>query len=218
MKVQDGPAVLGAVDARAELGHVFVFGVGLLLVALAEFCWGWKPCLDDGHEDLGIRAGDGQADAADLARRKALGQLCPGGAAVGRLEDAAVRAAGIEAPGLAQTLPEGDVEGVGVGRVHDQVDGPGLAVVGQSAGELGPGCAAVGRLEQAAVAGVAPGMAGGRDIDDIRIGRMGQHAGDRLRRLRAPSGRTSCRRRSICRRRRPRRRCCGRIPRPSRPR
>ncbi len=152
-----GAAVLGAVDARPELGHVLVLGVRLLIGPKAG--GRLEAVLDDGRQDVRVGAGDGQADAAELARGQSLGELRPGLAAVGRLEDAAVRAAGVEAPGLAEALPHGDEEGLRFGRVHDQVDGPGLAVVRQAAGELGPRRAAVGRLEQAPVARVAPGVA-----------------------------------------------------------
>ena len=49
-----------------------------------------------------------------------------------------------------------DVKTFGIGRVHDQVDRPGLAVVRQAAGRAWPGRSAVGRLEQAAVARCSP--------------------------------------------------------------
>ena len=52
------------------------------------------------------------------------------------------------------------------------------AVVGQPGGELGPAAAAIGGLEEAAVTGVAPEVADRRDIDDVRIGRVGHHPGD----------------------------------------
>ncbi len=107
-------------------------------------------------------------------------ELLPGLAAVGRLEDAAVRPAGVEAERLAQPLPERDVEDVRVRRVHDEVDRARLAVVRQAAADLLPRLAAVDRLEQPAVAGVAPRGAARRHPDDVRIRGVGEHLGDAL--------------------------------------
>ena len=58
-------AVLGAVDARPELGHVRVVGVRLPL----GLCRRLEGVLDDGHQDVRLGAADGDADAADVAGR-----------------------------------------------------------------------------------------------------------------------------------------------------
>ncbi len=94
---------------------------------------------------------------------------------VGRLEDAAVRPAAVETPWPAQPLVHRRIEHVRVDGVDHQVRRAGPAIVGQTVRELLPGAAPVGRLEDAALAGVAPEIADCRHVHDVRIARMGDH-------------------------------------------
>src|ERR1017187_9755737 len=167
-------AVLGAVDAGAQLGHVGAVGVGRGSTSAAAL----EAVLHDGHDDLGILAIDVQANAAGVAGRQPGSELLPGSAAVGGFEDTAAGTAAVESPRLPQALGEGGDEHFGIVGVDDQIGRAGFAVVGQTGGELLPGAAAVGGLEYPAIAGIAPEVADGGGVDDIGVGGMSDYAGD----------------------------------------
>src|SRR4029079_17356324 len=80
------------------------------------------------------------------------------------------------------------VERVGIAGIHARLDGAGPAVVGQVAGQLRPRLAAVDGLEEPAIADLAPDVAGGRDVDDVGIGRVHDHRPDRVGVLEAHVG------------------------------
>ena len=98
-------------------------------------------------------------------------------AAVGRLPQAAARAAAVEAPRRAPALVRRGVEHVRVRRVHHDIGEAGVVV---DEVRVRPGLAAVGRLEQAAL-GVRPEQVAERgDVDDVRILRVDDDAADAL--------------------------------------
>ena len=100
----------------------------------------------------------GDADPAqDAARQpRPAGQLLPRCAAVGGAEDAGVRAAGSDGPGLADHLPERREQHVRPVRVQGQVTGAGRFAAIQ---HPLPGGAAVGGAEHAALRVAAEGAA-----------------------------------------------------------
>ena len=131
--------------------------------------------LDEGVHAARARRRDRHADLAPEALGKALGQLLPGVAAVGRLPQARARAARDELPRAAHDLPEPGVEDPRVRRVHRQVRGAGLLV---DVEDLLPRLAAVLRAEDPALGVGAPDVALRRDVDEVRIRRMDADARD----------------------------------------
>ena len=114
-----------------------------------------------------------------------MGEACaerrPRLAGVGRLEDAALVVAGLDArvaPLPADALPRRGVQRVGIGRIHHQIDG---ARARTAIEHLRPRLAAVGRLEHAAHLVVRPLVAGRGDVHDVGIRRMDDDARDGLR-------------------------------------
>src|SRR6266566_2130183 len=93
--------------------------------------------------------------------------------AVGGLEDPAPRAAGNELPWRPPRLPEGGVNGLGILWIQNQI-GDARRVV--SVQNLSPAFAAVGGLEDAALAVRTKDVAGRSDVDDVGIGRMHTHS------------------------------------------
>ena len=89
-------------------------------------------------------------------------------------------AAAVEAPRRPLALPEADVERVRIARIHARLDRARPSVVRQVAGQLRPRLAAVDRLEESAVADLAPDVPRGRDVDDVRIGRVHDDGSDRV--------------------------------------
>ena len=129
------------------------------------------------HQHVGVAARNRHADLAGGAFGKPLGELREAAAAVGGLEDTAELAAGIEPVGGALTLPEGHPNRVRIVRVHDRFDSPGPIVVRQAVGQLFPSGTAVRGLEEPALTR-PPDIAQRGDVDDVRIGRVGQHRAD----------------------------------------
>ena len=156
--------------------------------------------LDQRVDAIRVRARDGDADPADDAGRQTLGagDLRPGLAAVGGLEQPAARAAARHLVLDPVRLPQRRVHHAGVAPIDDDVHGAGLVVAVE---HLLPRLAAVGALEQAALLArhaVAP-EAG--DEDDVVVGGVNADAW-RWRPTRGSRGATrSSPRRSTCRRR-----------------
>ena len=155
--------------------------------------------LDVRHQDLRIRLGDREADAADH-RRQTDRQLLPRLAAVDGLVDAAVLAAvddllrighalrvaaADEAPRVADAIPERHVQDFRIRRIHHEAVRAGHLAVRQPVRELVPRLAAVDRLEHAAAADRRPDVAEGRDVRDVLVGRMQANAADVVRVLQA---------------------------------
>ena len=163
-------AVFGPVDPRAQLGQVRVRRI---------VAPGLEAMLVMGHEHLGVRPGDGQADLARVPFRKTGGELAETFPPVIGHEDAAIWAAAVQAVRGAVPLPEGHVDRVRVRGVHDRLHSPGVfRVVGQATGELGPTLAAVGGLEEPPVPQRSPDAPKGRHVDRIGIRGMGEHRTD----------------------------------------
>src|SRR6185436_1766462 len=111
------------------------------------------------------------------ARWQSLLQLLPRGAAVGRLEDAAVGALpGAVLPWPLPLLPHRRVDDVGVRRIDVDILAAGVDVLEQHALEA---LAAVGRSKDAALFIGAVGMAERGDEDPVRVARID----DQLRNL-----------------------------------
>ncbi len=181
-------AVFGPVDSCAEFLHVSVFRIGFLLCTFPDCPPGLIAVLDYSHQDFWIAAGNSQAYPTEISRRQARFQFLPGYSSVRGFENTAVWPPGIKAPGLTQPLPEADVENVRILRVHNEVNSASLAVIRQSFGQLLPGLSTVLGLEQTAIPGIAPGVAGCGRINDIGVSRMSDDPADRLRGFKAHPG------------------------------
>ena len=188
LHVQDVDGVLLhriGVDARVverALAHVAVVVRHLPRRAgiVADVEAAGRFVLDERVDAIAVGARDRDADLAPQARRKAgiLGDLRPGVAAVGGLEEAAARAAARHAPRRAAGFPQRREDHVGVLRIDRQVHAAGLFVAEQRAA---PGLAAVGRLEDAALRMLVVDLAEHRRVDDVAVGRVHAEARDRLR-------------------------------------
>ena len=130
----------------------------------------------------GLRRRDGQADAAQVLGGQAGLELRPGGAAVGRFVDGALRAAVDQRPDVPAALVGGGEQHVGVARIEDDVGDAGVLADGQ---HLLPGLAAVGGLVQAAVAARPPERSLGGDVDDVGVARVDDDLADVLGLLQA---------------------------------
>src|SRR5205823_10697812 len=132
-----------------------------------------------GVEPLGVGARDLQPDAAQrLLRRQTAGQLLPGRAAVGRLEHAAGRTAEVAVlPRPLPRRPQRGVDGVGTGRIDDDVDAAGVLVLVQHLLER---LAAVGGAEDAALRVRAVRVTEDGDEEAVRIARVDGDGGDLL--------------------------------------
>ncbi len=115
--------------------------------------------------------GAGDADLAEDARRQAglARQFRPGIAAIGRLPDAGVLAAADQLVRVALRLPDGGVEDARIIRVHRDVVRTRPVALAQH--EV-PRLAAILRAIDTALRVRPPGVAEGRDIDDVRVLRM----------------------------------------------
>src|SRR4029453_13712391 len=145
----------------------------------------WRPAglvvVDERVEHPRVRLRHVEADTAtELCWRKALADIAPRFSAVGALPDPALIRSGL-APWLAPLgpgpLPGRGIQRVWIARVHDQIDCSGFRALVE---HLRPRPAPVGRHEHAAGLVFGPGMARRGDIDNLRVGRMDDDAGDRL--------------------------------------
>ena len=138
--------------------------------------------VDEGVEHFRVRGGGVEADpAAHRCRRQAAVRVGPAAAAVCRFPDAALARARLDArvaPLAPRALPGCRVQRVRVRWIHHQIDGAGARALVE---HLRPRPPAVGRLEDAAHLVLGPGVSGRRDVDDVRVGRVDQDAGDRVR-------------------------------------
>ena len=138
--------------------------------------------VDEGVEHFRVRGGGVEADpAAHRCRRQAAVRVGPAAAAVCRFPDAALARARLDArvaPLAPHALPRCRVQRVRVRWIHHQIDGAGARALVE---HLRPRPPAVGRLEDAAHLVLGPGVSGRRDVDDVRVGRVDQDAGDRVR-------------------------------------
>ena len=134
--------------------------------------------LDLGVDQALLRRRKRRHDAAEIAARKSGANATPGGAAVGGLVNAALRAAVDQRPGVAPALMRGCDEHVGIVRIHRDVADAGVLADVQ---DLRPVGAAVGRLVETAIAAGRPQRPVRRDVDDLRIARIDHDAADVLR-------------------------------------
>src|SRR5262249_31639420 len=100
----------------------------------------------------------------------------------GALVERALRPAVDERPDVPAALVGGGDQDVRVARVYHHVGDAGVLADRQ---DVLPGLAAVGGLEQAAVAARPPERPLGGDVDDVRVARVEDDAGDVLRLLEA---------------------------------
>src|SRR4029079_9912840 len=141
-----------------------------------------RRAFDRRIKNVGALAIDVEADAAERSFGQAGLQPRPRVAAVGGLPDAAARTDAVHAARGAPPLIRGGVQDAVVGRVDDQVVGAGVVVDLQ---RLLPRLAAVGGLEDAALAAGAEQRPGRRHPDDVVVARVDDDAVDVLRRLEA---------------------------------
>ncbi len=136
--------------------------------------------LDDRVDAIAVRSRHRHADLAPEAGRQpgVLGDLGPGVAGVGGLEQAAARPAARHAPRRAMRFPQRREDHVGVLRIDRQIDAAGLLVAEQRAP---PRLAAVGRLEDAALRVLVIDLAEHRRVHDVAVGGMDAQPRDRLR-------------------------------------
>src|SRR6185312_9366431 len=127
--------------------------------------------LDQRVDAIGISARDGDADLAVSAGRQPRipGDLRPGLAAVGRLEEPAAGAAAGHLVLDAVRLPQCGIHHVRILRIDRNVDRAGPGITKQL--PL-PGLAAVDALEDAALVARRAVLAEVGDEDDVWIGRM----------------------------------------------
>ena len=132
---------------------------------------------DDGVDPIGVGARHRHAHLAPQRCREAgvLRQLGPGPAAIGRLEEAAARAAARQRMRRAEDFPESGVEHVGVLRVHRQIRGARLIVAEEHAV---PGLAAVDRLEDSPLLIRTVRISQRGCVDDVRVGGMDANPAD----------------------------------------
>ena len=118
-----------------------------------------------------------QPHAAEIPRRQPmlLGELRPGVAPVAGNMEPASGPARLEDPGPALMLPERREKLVRIGRVHDQLARAAALVRLQ---DRLPGLAPITGAVDPALAAGAPRRPERRDVDDVRIGRVREHAMD----------------------------------------
>jgi len=122
--------------------------------------------LNHGIEDIRVGPVDIDADPADLAPGKAVGQDFPGLSAIGGFVDAASRSAGLEGPGQPVFFIRGGIEDIGVGAVHAEVDDPDMFIDIQ---HFLPGVASVGRFVNTALLVGGEEVSHDSHVDDIGV-------------------------------------------------
>src|SRR5581483_8141692 len=168
---EDVREIPGALREAVVVGQL-VPGVAAVVRAVQAAGFGFDESIDAARA---ARSGR-DSDAAVRTFGKAVAfEFFPGCAAVRGLIERASRTAAVEPPGCAHRLPHGGVENVRVGGIERDIDGAGLVV---HIDDLLPGLAAVGGAEEAAFGVRAPGVAEGRDEDDVGIARVHDDAGD----------------------------------------
>ena len=132
---------------------------------------------DRGEESLGIAGGDADVGFHDSVGQAA-GELLPGAAAIGRFEDAAVRAvpSGV-LPRAFAGLPQCGIDDIGVGRVDHDAGGADVLILVE---DLLEGLAAIGRAVDAALGVRAVGVPGNRDEEPVGIAGIDGHLGNLL--------------------------------------
>ena len=159
-----GAGVVGAVDS-ADVGVV-------------EPSAAVRSVGDGGVDSLGIGGGDGKRDSAQVARWQAVAELRPRLAGVGCFIDGAARSAlGVE-PGRSGSVPAGRVEGVGIGRIEDDLGDADVALADLHSERFGPRRSAVGCFVQTALGACGIKPTEGGDVDGVGISRMDDDAAD----------------------------------------
>ena len=147
--------------------------------------------LDHREGDIGLRAAEVDADAAQHHRREAVAALVvreagPGGPAVGRAPQGAARSpllgGVVRVVEVALALVARDQQDLGIGRVHRDLDDAGHGI---DLEHPRPALAAVGGLVEAALVVRAPQASEGRHVDRVRIVGVDGDLGDLERLLEA---------------------------------
>lgn len=168
----------GVVGRTLRHGMVF-FDQGPAVATIVGAVEAGLLVFDQGVHHIGIAGGDtngGFAHRVLFAKLDAAGAHgLPGYARVGRAENAAGRAAGVEPPGFDVDLPHGGEKGGGiVGIDFDLVATRGLV----QEKDPGPGFAAITGFVHAALLLGRVGVAQGRDVDGVGIRRVYHDAPD----------------------------------------
>src|SRR5437660_4522647 len=122
---------------------------------------------DQRVDDIGIRAGNGDTDAAERALGHAVAfDALPGGAVVVRTVEAVLVAATVERPGRTVAFPHRGEENVWILRIENDVDPTGTVVKIEN---FLPGLAAIASAENAALGVLAVGVAESSDEGDVGI-------------------------------------------------
>ena len=138
--------------------------------------------LHDRVDAVRVRRGHRDADLPHEGRQP-LGQPGPRIAAVGRLPDAAARAAAAHLPGQPLVIPERGVEHARIRGIHREVVGAAGGVLPLE--DLRPRPAPVGRAVDAALRRPAPAVALDRHVHQVRVRWMHPHLRDLPARLEA---------------------------------
>src|SRR6185312_6113741 len=133
---------------------------------------------DQGIDPLRIGRRDRDIAFSEQAIRQSPAKFGPVVATVGALVQTAVTRTTDDGPGLALAVPHAGVDDVRVAWLQLEVRGP--HAVGNKQ-HLVPGLATVPRAEDAAFGVVREGVADGRHIDDVGIGRIDVYRGDLAR-------------------------------------
>ena len=154
------PGALLDVALAVDLGPVGAAVVGVVDAAVFGF--------NDNPKAVGLGRRGGDADAAEDALGQAgiVAEFFPGVAAVGGLPEAAVGAAALKGPGLAEELVDGGVEDLGVAGVDRKIDGSGAVALKE---DFLPGFAAVAGAEDTAFRVGSGPVAHGGDVGDVGV-------------------------------------------------
>ena len=200
LRAEDVDAVrVARVDADLGVVHRTRVRVGHLLPRLAAIRGAEEPALpraaaaapeplprlarirlDERVHEVPVPPVDVDPDAALVALGETLREFHPGVAAVHGAVEAAAGPAAVEAPPRPLPLVHGREDRVRVRRVHGEVDGARVLV---DVEHPLPRVAAVPGSEHAALLVRPPKVADRRYVDDVRVARVDEHAGDVLRRL-----------------------------------
>ena len=134
--------------------------------------------LDGRIHDVGVAAGDVEADSPHGTFGKAVAQLPPGASAIDALVDPAVGTAAVEAPRTASTLIGRGIEHLGIGRVHRQINRAGVFI---QAKHVLPVLSAVDRHEHAAFRVRTPKVSERGRVYDIGVLRIDDDSADVVR-------------------------------------
>ena len=166
--IDDELAVIGG--AGIDVAH-FLPGFALVLAAECAAL----GIFDQGINDVGILAVDGESDAAGIAFRQILGQFFPSGAAIRGFVNPAAGATAVVTVRSAAALIGCGVKSIGTLRIHGDIHDAGIIIDEKNAI---PGFAAIGGFIEAALRIRSPQTAECRDVNHVWIRGMNHDAAD----------------------------------------